>query len=102
MNRKFNKIASLFLLVAFLLPSVVKMEHQHEHFSCKAKSEKHFHVFHEKCNVCDFQFSIFTSTAEIFKTDKTEFIVSYINHYGSAIISNYSAFSFSLRAPPFL
>jgi len=102
MSRTLKKITSLFLLVAFLMPSVVKLEHHHENFICKTKKEKRFHVFHENCNICNFEFSIFTSTDEIIEPTKEETLVGYINNYCSAYYYNFSAFSFSLRAPPSL
>ena len=101
MIRKLKKITSILLLLVFLLPSIVKIEHQHEHFICKAKNEKHFHVFHEKCYICNFEFSVFSSDIEHNDLIKGKPFDNYRNNYLSVNDPLYSKFSFLLRAPPF-
>ncbi len=101
MIRKFKNIASLLLLLVFLLPSIVKLEHHHEHFECKAKNEKHYHVFHEKCAVCNFEFSIFSSDFENIVLSKEQPVAKYCNNYRSVNYSTLSKYSFLLRAPPY-
>jgi hypothetical protein len=100
MIRKFKNIASLLLLLVFLLPSIVKLEHHHEHFECKAKNEKHLHVFHEKCAVCNFEFSVFSSDFENIVFQKEQPVAKYCNNYRSVNYSTLSKYSFLLRAPP--
>jgi hypothetical protein len=101
MIRKFKNIASLLLLSVFLLPSIVKLEHHHEHFECKAKNEKQYHVFHEKCAVCNFEFSIFSSDFENIVLQKKQPVSKYCNNYRSVNYSTLSKYSFLLRAPPY-
>jgi len=101
MNRKFKNISSLLLLLVFLLPSIVKLEHHHEHFECKAKNEKHYHVFHEKCAVCHFEFSVYSSDFKNIVLPKEQPVVKYCNNYKSVNYSTLSKYSFLLRAPPY-
>ena len=100
MNRKYKNIVSLLFLIAFLLPSVVKLEHHHEHFICKAKNEKHYHEFHEKCNICNFEFTVFLSDIENIDLQKDNPIDRYANKYVSLSDYNLFQYSFLLRAPP--
>jgi len=100
MRGKFKNIVSLLFLLAFLLPSVVKLEHHHQHFECKAKSEKHFHEFHEKCSICSFEFTVFLSDTENVDLQKENPIDRYANKYISHYNHNLSQYSFLLRAPP--
>jgi hypothetical protein len=101
MNRKFKNITSLLLLLVFILPSIVKLEHHHEHFECKAKNEKHYHVFHEKCAVCNFEFSVFSSDFKNIVLPKEQPVAQYCNNYSSVNYSTLSKHSFLLRAPPY-
>jgi len=101
MIRKFNNIASLLLLLVFLLPSIVKLEHHHEHFECKAKNEKHYHVSHEKCAVCCFEFSVFSSDFQNIALLNEQPVAKYCNSYRSVNCSILSKYTFLLRAPPF-
>lgn len=101
MIRKFKNIISLFLLLVFILPSIIKLEHHHEQFECKAKNEKHFHEYHEKCAVCSFEFSVFSSGYKNFILPKEQPVAKYCNNYRSVHYSSLSKYSFSLRAPPY-
>jgi hypothetical protein len=101
MIRKFKNIVSLFFLLVFLLPSIVKLEHHHEHFECKAKNEQHYHAFHEKCAVCNFEFSVFSSDFENTVLTREQPSDKYCNSYRSVNYSTLSKYSFLLRAPPF-
>ncbi len=101
MIRKFKNIASFFLLLVFISPTIVKLEHHHEHFECNAKNEKHFHEFHEKCAVCSFEFSVFSSDFENIVLQKEQPIAKYCNNYRSVNCSSHSRYSFLLRAPPY-
>jgi len=100
MIRRFKNITSLLLLLVFILPSIVKVEHHHEHFECKAKNEKHYHSLHEKCLICNFEFSVFLSRSENIDFQKENPLDNYSNNYNSRYYSNLSQFSFSLRGPP--
>ena len=100
MIRKLKNITSLILLIVFLLPSIVKLEHHHKHFICTAKNEKHYHVLHEKCNICNFEFSVFSSDFENIDLQKEKPLDKYCNNYSSINYSTLSEYSFLLRAPP--
>jgi len=100
MRRKFKNIVSLLFLIGFLLPSVVKFEHHHQRFECKAKNDKHFHEFHEKCSICNFEFTEFLSVIENTDIQKENPIDCYSNKYISLYNYNLSRYSFLLRAPP--
>lgn len=101
MKKVFRIIVSLFLLVAFLTPSIVKMEHHHEHHICNAKSQKHLHVYHDSCKVCNFEFSVFSDDNFKVKFKNDRPVDCYSNHYQSANIYTRAKHSFQLRAPPF-
>lgn len=100
MYRKLKNIASLLILLVFLLPTIVKQTHSHEVFICNAKHEKHLHVAHEKCTVCNFEFSVFSSNKEYFDIKKEEHTDNYAVSYQSIYQSSNSSYSFLLRAPP--
>lgn len=103
MTHLFKKTASLFLLMVFILPSGVKFGHQnHEHFECSAKHEKHFHELHEKCTICSFEFSTFSSHTVEYSVPKEQHIDKYSSHYKSINHSTQLKTLFSLRAPPIL
>ena len=100
MNIKFKKILSQVLLLILFLPSVVKLEHRHEHFDLRANKEDQFEVFHNKCLICNFEFSIYIPTYEKIDLQNENSLDYYINRYTSRYLSNLSQFSFLLRAPP--
>ena len=96
----FRKIVSVFILVAFLMPSIVKMEHHHNHHFCNAKNEKHLHVKQELCSICSFEFSVFASDIFIVDLQNDKQLDSYIDNYRSLYRFSHPKFSFQLRAPP--
>jgi hypothetical protein len=100
MNSKGRNIASLLLLLVFLSPTIIKLEHHHEQFICNAKNEKHLHESHEKCAVCSFEFSVFSSSSSPAAIAKDKPLEAYHNHYRSQGFSILSQFSFLLRGPP--
>lgn len=102
MIRKFKNIGSSLLLLVFLLPSIVKLEHRDENFECKAVNENHLHILHEKCVICNFEFSVFLSDFEDLDFQKEKPLEYFCNNYDSVYFSNLSQFSFLLRAPPIL
>ncbi len=100
MRQKLKKSSFLLLALIFLAPSIVKLGHHHKEFYCNAKSEKHFHIYHEKCEICQFDLSLF-KTENSHQTSKIEIPNdNYSNKYCSVFTFNYSQFSFLLRAPP--
>ena len=100
MITKLKNIASLFLLLVFLFPTIVIIEHHHEQFTCNAKNEKHYHEFHEKCSICSFEFSVYSSDIENIDLQKEKPLDNYFCNYSSLYYSNLSQYSFLLRAPP--
>lgn len=100
MIKIFSKTISYFLLALFVLPSIVKFEHHHQHIEFKNTSEKQFHEAHEKCNICSFEFAVFladVSNIEFPKENPTDF---YFNHYNSRYSYSLTQYSYLLRAPP--
>lgn len=100
MVRRLNKIISVFFLLAFFLPSLVKFEHNHKDFKCNAINEKHIHVQHEKCGICNFEFSVFLSEYANIDFQKEIYLEYFCNNYDSVNFSTPSQISFSLRGPP--
>jgi hypothetical protein len=100
MKVRFNNILALLMVLAFLSPSIVKLEHHHDHFVCKAKNEKHFHNHHEKCYVCSFEFSFFSLNNKAPIASKSIFLGDFVSHYKQSFFSDNSKYSFLLRAPP--
>jgi hypothetical protein len=100
MIRRFKNITSLLLLLVFLLPTVVKIEHHHDNFQCKSLNEKHFHDFHPNCAICNFEFSIFILSYENVDLQKENPLDNYSDNYNSRFYSKLALFSFSLRGPP--
>jgi hypothetical protein len=100
MIKKFKKSISLFLVMAFLLPSIVKFEHHHPHFEGKNTSEKQFHESHEKCNICNFEFAVFLNDVNLIESHKENPTCFYFNNYYSQYNFSLSRYSFLLRAPP--
>jgi hypothetical protein len=96
-----KKISSFLLLIVFLLPSVVKLEHHHDGFKCRSIIEKHIHASHKGCIICQFEFSVFLTDPENIELTKEKPSDSYCNTYNSGYNNNLSQFSFSLRAPPY-
>jgi hypothetical protein len=100
MIREFKNIISLLFLSVFLLPSIVKFEHHHDQVLLKVNNENHIPVFRDKCPICNFEFSVFLSSAENIDLPKEIPLDNYCNNYYSRYNSNLSQFSFLLRAPP--
>jgi hypothetical protein len=100
MINKLKNIISILLLLALLMPAIVKLEHHHEHFVCKAKNEKHLHEEHENCAVCSFEFSVFASDVLNINFENEKPSDKYCNNYSSINYSSLSKYSFLLRAPP--
>ena len=100
MIRKFKNITSILLLLVFLLPSIVKLEHHHRHPFPETQTANHNQVFTEKCAICSFEFSFFLSDFGYAGLPKEKPSINYFNNYDSVFHSNFSKFSFSLRAPP--
>jgi len=91
---------AIFMVVILLLPTAVKIEHHHDHFICHAHNEKHFHDHHEKCPVCNFEFSVFCAADPKIRPANAALNTVYIAPLYNFIFPDYSKYSFLLRAPP--
>jgi len=101
MIRKFKNIISILLLLAFLLPTVVKLEHQHKQLSYILKNEKRQTVIKENCPICSFEFSVFISFFGDSYLQNEYHLEGYCITYNSQFNFNSSKYSFLLRAPPY-
>lgn len=95
-------IFTLLLVLLLFAPIIVKFEHHHNHFECKSKTEKHIHTEQEKCYICNFEFSVFSSNFNELFTVKISPLIKFIHSCYKFHNSNWSKYSFSLRAPPYL
>jgi len=100
MYGKFKHITSLFLLLVFLLPSVVKSEHHHKHTEFKTNKGNHFHKLHVKCPICNYEFSVFSSETVNNVFSENHPVAQYCNNYRSFNYVSFLKYSFLLRAPP--
>jgi hypothetical protein len=92
---------AIFMMVILLLPSVVKLEHHHDHFVCHAKTEKHYHTYHPACPICNFEFSIFSVNSIEKSNVKVVRDFKYMASLYEFIHTRLFDYSFLLRAPPF-
>lgn len=102
MHKKLKNIVSLVVLVLFLLPPLVQDAHSHEVFVCKAKHEKHFHNDHEKCIICNFEFSTYSFNTEHYKLNTESLPDTYNSLYLSVNHAIQPGYSFLLRGPPLM
>ncbi len=100
MKRKTINIISIFLLIVFLLPSFVKLEHHHEHERYTDNKDSRIKLTHEKCFVCNFEFSIFSSNSPIFLFKPETQDYNYSSNFHPQLFYNHLEYSFLLRAPP--
>ena len=100
MIKKLRNIFSLLMVLILFAPSIVRVEHHHEHFFCNAKNEKHFHNSHEKCAACNFEFSVFLTEKTDIAFAKDELIDHYKDFSKLSHCLNLSNYSFKLRGPP--
>jgi hypothetical protein len=101
MIRKFSNITSSLLLLVFLLPSIVKLEHHHKHYISETPTDNHNLAFTDKCIICSFEFSVFLPDFGYVDLLKEKPLINYYNNYDSVYHSNFSQLSFLLRAPPY-
>lgn len=100
MKRKIRQFLSLFLLLVFLVPSIVKIEHHHKDPVCKTENGEYYRIFHEKCAICEFKFFTFFSPFEHPDLQDESPSDYYSNNYSFSYFPHPSQFSFSLRGPP--
>ena len=105
MTKKLKNIISLTLVFIFITPMSIKLLdglfHDHDHFHCTAKNEKHFHEHHEKCPIPSFELSFFSVEKYTQTPQKHSYTVKLNENYNFVYYSNYLKYSFLLRAPPF-
>ena len=98
------RIATVFIVVCLVLPTVVKFSHafnHHEHEVCLGESQSHLHEIDTDCNF--YKFNVNHQTTLI----SFNFSPIEINSYQEVIASKYLFLStfqklhFSLRGPPF-
>jgi len=103
-NKKLKKILSISLVVILLLPMSIKLLdglfHHHDHFHCWAINEKHFHKFHKKCPIPDFELSFFSDQNHSNTTQNLIHSVVYIDNYNFNYCCKKFYYTFLLRAPP--
>ena len=97
---KFRKITSGLLLLLFILPSVVKLEHRHKGIISNLSDEKKYPHFKENCPICNFEYSAFLQGFKDNHVTAEYHVDSYCFNYISRNNNNLNQFSFSLRAPP--
>ncbi len=94
----------LLLLAVFTFPLLVKSTHFHHynHDSAHYGTGKYIHEFHEKCAVCNYEFSVFYPGEEF--EDSLQLEPPYINiqcilpvHFPGTL-----PYTFLLRSPPSL
>lgn len=98
-----KNLASLLLLVALMLPTVVQFVHifeDHEHFSC---TEKHTHIHKSvtKCEICSFHLASFEY--DIFEYPDllvSEIPVKTLVNFTALQFHAFSIANTQLRAPP--
>jgi len=102
MSKNKKHIVSIFLVMILLMPTVIKLEHHHDHHCNHDQKDKSTTFFNDKCFICDFQFSTFVSkdfVPYLISFDYTE-LHAYL-HTPFQYLNN-SKYSFLLRAPPVL
>lgn len=98
--RKFKNITSLLLLMVFLLPSIVKLEHHHEHHDCISSKGDHYREYHDECAVCNYDFSVISMDFVAIEIPKIEQLSQYLIGDLPSNDSTPSQYFFLLRAPP--
>ncbi|MBN2635791.1 MAG: hypothetical protein JXR61_05935 [Prolixibacteraceae bacterium] len=101
MQEKNKNVLSVLVLWVFLFPTIVVLEHHHEIFSCDAQGEQHLHQYHQKCDICNFEFQVFEKTPENICFRIEQVVVDFYDKHNSHHCFNPAKYSFLLRAPPY-
>jgi hypothetical protein len=88
------------MVFTLMAPSVIKMEHHHDHFTCRAKNEKHYHRNHEVCAICSFEFSLFSANHYYPSVSRNGYTDGFIDCINPSFFSCDSRYTVLLRAPP--
>lgn len=102
MSRNKKHIVSIILVMILLMPTVIKLEHHHDHHCNHDHDNRSITLFEEKCFICDFQFSTFISNEFIPYTVRFDYAELSTNQHTSFQYLNNCKYSFLLRAPPVL
>jgi hypothetical protein len=98
--RKFKNSLALLLVLVFFLPTIVKIKHHHASPEMNANNATQYHVYHDGCVICEFEFSYFLDDPmEVEFKEKITF-PGFFSQYKSPDNSILSQFSILLRAPP--
>jgi hypothetical protein len=100
MIKKIKIFSSILLVLVFLAPTMVKLGHHHDHFTCKTPDLNHFHEQHEKCAICKFEFSVFSNDIKEIALQEDKPCDKFSNTYHSLNLTYQPHYSFLLRAPP--
>lgn len=107
MNDISKKLISFFLLLLFLAPLAVKVEHKHEdnHHPCAigfgaVEKELSYQVSHEECPICQYEFLFLLTTGKDVEAQRITLNFDFLNNYTSILISGTEINSVPLRAPP--
>ena len=100
MNAKLKNIISLLIVLLLTTTSIIKLEHHHKHIESSSKTESKGQQFHEKCFICNFEFSVYSLAEIVILSTSTEFKDTYNKQYSRFYHSIYSNYSFLLRTPP--
>ena len=98
--RKMKVIASVVLLIVFLIPSIAKIQHHHKYSTCNAINEKPAACIRDNCPICNFEFSVFIPSIINIEFQNNIYSDNFCNHYNSPNNSRIPEYTFSLRGPP--
>ncbi len=87
-------------MLVFLLPSIVKLEHHHEHNDCSSTNGDHYQEFHDKCAVCDYDFSVIFMDFIDIEIPKAEQLSQYLIDDLPVNDSTPAQYLYLLRGPP--
>jgi hypothetical protein len=103
-HRKVNHTIAISLVIVLLLPMTIKLFdglfHHHDHFHCTAKTENHFHKYHEKCPITGLELSFFSIEKHFQQKEFQKFGEEQSEAYSFIPCCDNSGYSFLLRAPP--
>jgi hypothetical protein len=104
-----KKSISFLLLLLFLVPLVVKIEHRHEahNHTCTIdfsgeKKELSYQESHEECPICQYEFLFLLTAIKDTESQRKTLDFELLNNYISILISGTEINYISLRAPPIL
>ena len=99
-SAKIRSVLSLWMAFILLLPAFIKAGHHHETFIYSLADGKIIHETHEKCAVCNFEFSVFQAWDSKVVFEKNEITANFICLSVGFHFSDLSRYTFLLRAPP--